>query len=262
MASPTNVDPTAGTVGQRLSRAPLARVLCQVRWQQLSKFDLTVAADQIAQDIGDEYPLRDSQQEMQFTLSPSGVSQQSVGTIYRFQSVDRGWTVSLGSQFLALETTTYDGHEDFIRRLGVAMAALTHVASIPFLTRIGYRYTNRLSDPADLADLRTLFVEGVLGGLAHGETAQLQRTVSESVYSSDGTGFLLVRSALLEPQVSLEPTLPPFDGPSWILDLDSFREDPNGLAVDSLAQLATQLSARAAQHFWSVITAGFIERFK
>lgn len=262
MADPTNVESTATRIGHRLSRAPLARVLCQVRWPLLSKFDLDLTADELSRAIGDAFPLRDAQQELQFTLGPSGVSQQSIGTIHRFQSADRGWTVSLGSQFLSLETTRYDGHADFIQRLGVAMTALTHAASIPFLIRVGYRYTNRLTGSADLDRLGAFFVEGVLGGLAQGDTSQLLRTVTESVYSSEGSDYLLVRSALLEPQMALEPTLPPAEEKSWILDLDSFREDPDGLPVEALPEVATQLSATATGHFWSVIKDDFIERFK
>lgn len=262
MASTTGVWSVADSVGRRLSRAPLARVLCQVRWQQLSVFDLEVVADGIAQIVGGAYPLRDTQQEIEFVLSPSGVSQQSAGTIHRFQSVDRVWTLSLSRQFLALETSAYDGHVGFIERLGSSVSALTEVAMIPFLTRVGYRYTNRLTDPVDIADLPKLVVEGVLGGLAQGDTDQLTRTVSESLYTGvDGT-FLLVRSALLEPGVELEPGLAPTDGKSWILDLDAYREKPDGLPVDTLAQQAGELSARAAEHFWSVVQPQYIERFK
>lgn len=262
MASATNVRSVAGSVGRRLSRAPLARVLCQIRWQQLSRFDLDAVADEVAHIVGGEYPLRDAQHEIDFVFSPSGVSQQNVGMIHRFQSVDRAWTLSLSSQFLALETSVYEGHVGFIDRLERSVAALTEAARIPFLTRIGYRYTNRLTNPSDITGLRALVVEGVLGGLAQGDAARLTRTVSESLYTGDEGTFLLVRSALLEPGMEVEPGLPPTDGKSWILDLDAFREEPAGLPVDTVVQQATELSARAADHFWSVVTDEFIRRFE
>lgn len=262
MTSPSSTEPTVGNAKRPLSRAPLARVLCQIRWNQLSRFELDKVADQVAQIIGDDYPLRDAQQEMEFVVSPSGVSQQTVGTIHRFQTADRTWTVSLGQQFLAVDTTAYEGHEDFVTRLESTVSALTRTATIPFLTRVGYRYVNHLTETTAVESLRELFVEGVLGGLAQGDARELRRTVSESVYSADGSNFLLVRSALLEPRMILEPTLPPVDGKSWVLDLDSYREDTNGFPVEGIAQLATDLSARAAKHFWSVITDEFVRRFE
>lgn len=260
--SPPSTEPTEGNAGRPLSRAPLARVLCQIRWNQLSKFELNDVADHVAQIIGDDYPLRDAQQELEFVVSPSGVTQQTAGTIHRFQTADRAWTISLGQQFLAVDTTKYEGHEDFVKRLMSAFSALTRTVTIPFLTRVGYRYVNQLAEATDVESLRDMFVEGVLGGLAQGDARELRRTVSESVYSADGSNFLLVRSALLEPRMVLEPTLPPVDGKSWILDLDSYREDAKGIPLEGLAQLATDLSERAAKHFRSVITNEFTRRFE
>lgn len=261
MSTPST-EPTEGTAVRPLSRAPLARVLCQIRWNRLSKFELNDIADRVAQIIGDDYPLRDAQQEMEFVLSPSGVSQQTAGTIHRFQTADRAWTVSLGQQFLTVDTTKYEGHEDFVKRLTTVFSALTRTVTIPFLTWVGYRYINHLAEATDVENLRDLFVEGVLGGLAQGDARDLRRTVSESVYGDDGANFLLVRSALLEPGMILEPTLPPVDGKSWILDLDSYREDVKGIPLEGLAQLTTDLSARAAKHFRSVITNEFVRRFE
>lgn len=260
MVSPTSAKSAADLAGRRLSRAPLIRVLCQIRWQKLSKFDLSSVADKYALLIGDDYLLRDTQQELQFTLTPNGVTQQVAGEIHRFQTADLAWTLSLGEQFLALETSRYDGHEGFIQRLTSAATHLASVARIPFLIRVGYRYTNRLTDSTDIADLGQLFDSSILGGLAHGDISELRRTVSESLYAGDSN--LLVRSALLEPNMTIDPAIPPVETQSWILDLDSYREAPASMEINSLGSLATELSERAGGHFKSVITPAFIARFE
>jgi uncharacterized protein (TIGR04255 family) len=245
-----------------LSQAPLVRVLCQVRWPNLTKFDPKAVSGDMAEMIGDSYPFSSVEQESLFTIGQSGVSQQPGGTLYRFESIDRTWALTLGDVFLALETSSYSGHQDFLARLGDAVDALRKAARIPTLLRIGYRYTNRLDQPKDIQNLGSYFAPSILGGLAQGDSSKVVRTITETILKEDDS-YLVVRSALLEPGALIDPTLKPVTTQSWIVDLDSYIESSVGLPIESVRQEAERLARRASQHlFRSLVGPGFEERFR
>ena len=250
---------------QHLGRAPLARVLCQVRWPSLSKFDINVVSRDLANLIGDAYPFRTQLQESTITIGPAGVVGQQPGApVFRFESSDRATAASLGEMFLALETSVYSGHENFIARFIELLDSLCRVANIPSLARVGYRYTNRLDDPADMDRLNSYFSASILGGLAQGDgSSNVLQTVTETVFSETNSSYLVVRSALLVPGAVIDPTLKPVERQSWIVDLDSYVEPPLGTPIDGVQTEITRLSRRASDHFFqSLVTAAFAERFK
>ncbi len=247
----------------RLEHAPLARVLCQARWPQVSGFQPAIVADRLADAIGDAYPVREDQQELQVTITPQGVTSGVGGTLFRFLSKDRSWAATLHESFLALETSRYIDHRDFITRFGVVFdSLLAAVPRLPYIARLGYRYTNRIVEADDLERLAEYFVPGILGSLAEGRPPNLVHSINESVYR-DGEHFLQVRSAMVGPNAAIEPTLPPVDSPSWVLDLDAYDEGPmSGYSVDNVRGQATELADRARLHFRSLITPAFEERFR
>lgn len=263
MTGETLATGTRQTDQVHLSRAPLSRVLCQVSWQKLTKFDLKQASRDIAELIGDSYPFSDERQEAVLTIGQAGIQQTPGGVLYRFQSADRTWAVTLGEVFLAVETSAYEGHHDFISRLGVVIDALGQVARIPGLQRIGYRYTNRIDDPQDMLELKSLFDPSILGGLAQGaDLSAVVQTVTETVLRVDDS-FLAVRSALLEPNATIDPSLPPVGRKSWLVDLDSFVESAATIPLSRVCEEAERLSAQASDHlFLSLVTKRFMERFK
>jgi uncharacterized protein (TIGR04255 family) len=245
-----------------LSNSPLARVLCQIRWPRLTWFKTDEVAGKLGESIGSDYPFPEAQQEAQFIITPEGVMPQRGADLHNLVSADRTWTVTLGSTFLSLNTVDYDDHEDFIDRLVRVFDALLLAAPIPELNRLGYRYTNRITDAADLENLGSFFRPDILGAIANGEPQGLVHSASEAVYGDSG-GFLLVRTALLGPNASIDPTLPPAAAKSWVLDLDAYTEAAPlaRLPVDVRALAQTQAD-RARRHFRELITDAFKERFK
>lgn len=248
----------------RLSQSPLVRVLTQVRWPELGGFNVDAVAQEVGRGLADEFPLIAKQNENQVILTPDGVHQQTTGVIHRFTSIDDAWSVSLGKTFVALETTAYTDHTDFVNRLKRVLTVLSAVTSIPRWSRIGYRYTNRLVGVDDLAALQDYFLPSVLGGLpAASDNVELVHSISESVYRV-GESMLLVRSARLGSGASIDPTLPPVDGDSWVLDLDAFDEATSVqmFSPEVVVKRADELSRIAYAHFLAVIQDRFIERFQ
>jgi len=235
--------------------------LVQVRWPELSSFDLENVASAIARQLSDSFPLKRRDSEVQLVFTPAGPQQQANGFVHRLTSAADDWTLSVGASFIALETSAYRGHDDFLARLRGALAALSESAKIPVITRIGYRYTNRIVGADDLAHLSERFAPSVLGGLGVAPTGSvLVHTITESVYRFD-PAFLLVRSAQVGANESIDPTLAPVDEMSWILDLDAYDESRVGFSIDSICEQANNLSAIASDQFHALTTDEFTKRY-
>lgn len=244
-----------------LTQAPLARVLVQVRWPELSNFDLENVAATMARQLSDTFPLKRRDSEVQLVFTPAGPQQQANGFVHRLTSAADDWTISVGGSFIALETSAYKGHEDFIARLRDALAALDESAKIPVVTRIGYRYTNRIVGAEDLARLSQRFAPSVLGGLGDAPAGSiLVHSITESVYRFD-PATLLVRSAQVGANESIDPTLAPVPENSWILDLDAYDESRIVFTVDSICERARDLSAIASAQFHALTTEEFTKRY-
>src|SRR5581483_3006748 len=247
-----------------LPRAPLVRVLSQVRWPQLTvmKAQLDSSAQQVGSKLASQYPLSAEQREVHIVLSPEGVSQQAAGKIFQFRSVDEAWQVSLSESFVALESSHYTSRDDFCTRLEAVLAALASVVDIPLAARIGFRYTNRIAGDQNLAASPNLVQETLLGGHAvplEGGVS-LIHTLSEAVYQV-GDIRLLARWAHLPPNSSIDPAIAPTDLPSWVLDLDAFRENRLDFNPRSLAEHARELSAVASRFFRSAPSDDFLRHF-
>lgn len=262
----TGADAQRGSskVPLKLSKSPLVRVLCQIRWPELAAFDAAAVSSDLGKLISSSYPLLSKDQEQGITVSPDGAVQTTSGQIFRYSSVDGSWKVALGATFLAIETSKYSNHDEFIARLADLVGSLLTVASIPVYGRIGYRYTNRLSEPADLESLTEYFHPSVLGGLvSQNDSFSLRHSICESLFSVDDAAMLLVRSAWLRNGGTVDPTLPPVEGDSWVLDLDAFDETAYvSFDTETVSERASQLAKVAYTHFTAAIKEPFIERFK
>ncbi|WP_166827569.1 TIGR04255 family protein [Brevibacterium limosum] len=258
---------SSNSLPQKIRRAelknpPLARVLAQVRWPDLTSFDLQRVTSRISENLGVAYPFIREESEVEVVVTQSGVAEQkSRGRIARFFSGDEKWSISVGRNFMALESTDYTNHDDFVDRLLDGLSAVHDGVTIPRFSRIGYRYTNRIVGKADLDLLEAHFVPAVLGGhTASPANADLVHSMTESVYRVE-LAYLLVRSARLGAGQSIEPTLPPVDEPSWILDLDAYEEGHLVVNRDEVRKKLIHLSGIASNHFSDVVTSQFYERY-
>lgn len=247
----------------QLDNAPLAKVVCQVRWPDLTQFkqQFDTIAESIGASIAGEYPFFNKRQEQNFVLGPAGVSAAPGMTVYQWASADTRWHVHLGDTFAAIETSRYTNKEDLVERLDKVLSAIVENVSIPIYSRIGYRYINRV-DAAE--DIESLIRAEVRGGAAVPVRpgAELIRTVTETLYRVD-EDQLLARWAKLPRGVLIDQAIPPLESDSWILDLDAFNETEGGAPFDpsAIAQTATRLGNRGYTFFrWSV-TGEFLAKF-
>lgn len=248
----------------RLGDAPLALVLCQVRWPDFSHLqgDLTEVARLFGTAL-DEYPVMSVVHEVVHTITPEGVTQAPGEKIHQWGSVDGAWHVALSRRFVSLYCTSYTSFPDFLPHLERVFRALDSQVNIPLIDRLGVRYVNRIADARLVENLAEYVRPEVLGyaGLTgdSGET-QLQSSANQARYVADGAA-LQVRSGLVPAGETVDPAVPPLPQPSWVLDLDAASERMVPFEVTSALAEASRLSDFAYDFFKYVSTEGFLKEF-
>lgn len=247
-----------------LSAAPLPLVLCQIRWPQTTELEDNI--DRISREFGtalsSEYPLSEKQQEMQIQISPLGVTQVPGETIHQWSSADGNWLISLSKLFLTLQSKKYTSRLDFSNRLERALVALSSIAAIPVVDRIGFRYINRITESSDLEHLSTFIRPEVLGGsvIQFGGGVEMIHTVTETLYLV-GESRLQVKTAMLPAGGTLDPTVSPVPGESWVLDLDASAEKRIPFDPAGATDVARKLSSTAYDFFRWAVTDEFLRHF-
>src|SRR6478735_6836140 len=92
----------------RLKDAPLALVLCQLRWPDFNHLqgDLTEIAHAFGSAL-EGYPVISSVHELGYTISPEGVTATPGDKIFQWRSIEGVWNVSLSKRFASFYCTAY-----------------------------------------------------------------------------------------------------------------------------------------------------------
>lgn len=246
----------------RLSSAPLILVICQMRWPQVTAMagDISDIASQYGKAVEHNFPLSNQHKEVQFQLSPQGVTQTQGDDIYEWTSADGDWSILVSQRYFTLQTKKYTNRQDFFERMSDALGPLLSIVDIPVLERIGFRYTNRISDAGDLARLSDLVRAPALGSFEFGDDVEMVHTLSEAVYRV-GEANLRVRSAQLPRGGTIDPAITPIDDKSWILDLDASSEARTLYNVPDSISKAQELSILAYGYFRWAVKPEFLTHF-
>ncbi|HAM26046.1 MAG TPA: hypothetical protein DCP11_04890 [Microbacteriaceae bacterium] len=247
-----------------LSRAPLIRVLAQARWQDLVQMqvDFESIVQRLGMALAPQYPLAAQNQEVEVTFGPEGVKTVPGGIVHQFISADENWRVYFAANFVTFETKFYTSSDDFLSRFEHVLEKVGEVIDIPQVTRVGFRYVNRVDQASDFTELADLVRPSMVGaptGLTQPQATVLQST-NQVVFETQG-GHLLAKWALLPAGGTHDPSLEPSEHPSWTLDLDSFSDGRVHFDPRMLAQEAGRLSEMAYRFFRWTVTKKFIERF-
>jgi len=221
---PATFDPfsSAGPDEVPLGRSPLIRVIAQVRFPPIVSLGRPGFIGPFQEAIRPRYPILRPEQTAGLVVGPLGVMvHQGDGVVWRFLDKEDAWRVSLGPEFIALESTVYKDREDFFERFEQILVALDAVAKLPVYDRLGVRYINRVKG-AELEKLASLVRPEILG-LGGSSLAGLGHSVCESLFQK-GEVSLNTRWGKLPPGATTDPTaIEPIQEPSWVLDLDVFR---------------------------------------
>ncbi|HSS77995.1 MAG TPA: TIGR04255 family protein [Thermoanaerobaculia bacterium] len=129
------------------SRNPLIDVISQLRFPPILRIDSEVPAG-FQERIREDFPLLSEEDPSLFADLPpeftqfmkAGLSSQAKRNVWKFESEDTNWAVTLTREFVALQTKEYNQWEEFRVRLRGVLDALQAEYRPSFLTRIGLRY--------------------------------------------------------------------------------------------------------------------------
>jgi len=108
-----------------MPRAPLVRVLAQVRFPCILKIDSKEAVARFQEEIRRDYPLLEQEvsQQFQIQMGPGGPAIREVpGKLWRFCDAEKKWRITLVTDSVSLETDFYLSREDFLARWTTVLA--------------------------------------------------------------------------------------------------------------------------------------------
>jgi uncharacterized protein (TIGR04255 family) len=253
-------NPLSTTVPEEipLKHAPLISVLAQLRFPVQPGFDQRETVAPFFEALSGVYPVVREEairgiafQPLQLA-DPSKPIEPKAWTIWRLFDVENSWRLSLSRDFLALETSAYMNHADFIRRLKFILDAVPATLRPPVIDRFGLRYVDRIRIPA-LSRITALIRSELLGVLGTPAAESVFQALSESIFEL-APDRLVARWGQLPPNTSYDPgTIIPLQEPSWILDLDMFRENTRAFNPINIADEASTYAQRIYTFFrWAV----------
>ncbi|XKM42740.1 TIGR04255 family protein [Rhizobium ruizarguesonis] len=208
------------------------------------------------------YPLFSGDIVQTFNIVPEGL-QASQDQLWRLSDADANWRISLGANFIALETKKYSSRADFLKRLSFVLSALEETIRPTHVWRVGVRYVDRV-ETSSLGNIRDMLRHEMAGLSATELRHAFNHSVSEVACKVD-EGTLLVKWGILPANGSHEPeVMPPINDESWFLDIDvahEYRVGPRQFRVDELVADAERKAERCYSFFRWAVTDEFLRRF-
>lgn len=243
-----------------LPRAPLVRVIAQLRFPLITSLEKRDFVAPFQEAIRRNYPVLRAEQVQDFILGPAGATPVAPQTVWRFSDVESQWRVSLAPEFIALETTAYSSRDDFLTRLQHVLNALDAHVEPKVIDRFGVRYIDRVTPPV-VNDIARLVRAEVLGIAATPMAPGIQHLQTLSVFTV-GDAQLFARWGQVPENSTVDPAaIEPIDEPSWILDLDMFKDGARPFDVDTLVSQARSYTERLYTFFRWAVTDEFLRRY-
>jgi uncharacterized protein (TIGR04255 family) len=246
-----------------LPRAPLARVVAQVRFPGLLKIENRDVVSAFQEAIRREYPLFEqaSSQQIQVEIGPGGPSVKQVpGSLWRFQDARKNWRLSLSSDSMSLEVESYTSRGDFLARWNSLLQAAEAAFDPQIVLRIGMRYIDRVTD-APLQTIDQMVHTDVLGFAKPPIRAHIRHALSEATLEIE-EGEMLLRWGIMPPNSTIDPgVLVPIPGLSWLLDIDVFSGEQRPFVSDALSAAFLALAQRAYAVFRHMTTDEFLKAY-
>ncbi|WP_374660108.1 TIGR04255 family protein [Phenylobacterium sp.] len=231
-----------------LSRAPLERVVMQVRFSSVLRIEQRDGIAVFQDQVRANYPLFEqiTAQQLRIDLAggPPGVPQVITTTAWQFEDAGRTLRLTLGAESATFEALKYEGRSDFLARWIEILARLQAIYSPGLSVRTGARYINRFHGEA-LAQLTELVKPNFVGVAQPELREHVSHALSEAALKVD-EGHAMLRWGILEAGSTIDPNLlEQISVPSWILDIDVFAQEQTAFDVARLAETFEGLATRA-----------------
>lgn len=247
-----------------LTKAPLVRVIAQVRFGQILSIGNADFIAPFQEAIRRQYPVLQPERTLLEIRGQGDVKASTSVTAWRFFDASKSWRASLAPDFLALEALegSYASRDDFIMRFERLLQALEQHIDPRVIVRLGVRYIDRVTG-SNLEDLPSLVYPEVAGVLASSLAGHAGQALSESIFLlPDDEGRLRARWGLVPANATVDPSaMAPIGDRSWILDLDAFVEMSKPLDVENVTKHARVFAERIYAFFRWVVTPEFLARY-
>jgi uncharacterized protein (TIGR04255 family) len=246
-----------------LAKAPLVRVLSQIRFPVVLTLGEPSAVAPFQERIRSAYPLTDQESVHKLEVGAGGPQtpfKTVVENIWRFQDRQREWRVSLAPNFLALETTRYTHRTEFLQRMTDLIAALEATVNPQVCTRVGLRFIDRL-DANAVDDIDKLIRKEILGSYTLFAPA-VRQILAGAQFDTEEEAILGLRWGLMPANVTMDPSaLEPVNEKTWLLDLDMYSEAQTDFAAATLAPALEAYAKRIYSVFRFMVTKEFLHRY-
>lgn len=252
-----------------LSRAPLVKVLCQVRFPLQLSIRNDDAVAQFQSELRSEYPFLNKEVVHSFRVEGASVQGAPENAIlWRFddQKPEFVWRVTLTTEFVTLETNRYSSREDFVSRLAAVIRAVDKSFSPGVALRVGVRYVNHIHGE-DVLGIEHHINASVLGILSPDadDSGPLRdaavHSVSEAMFNAE-EGRLQARWGKLPARTTHDPAvLKPVDGESWIFDFDMFTQENLQFEEKKITEICEIFSERVYYVFRLMVEESFLVKF-
>jgi uncharacterized protein (TIGR04255 family) len=245
-----------------LARAPLVRVLAQIRFPTVLSVADTAAVAPFQERIRHAYPIgaKELIQRLEVSAETAQPVKAEAENIWRFQDRERNWRVSLAPTFLALECIRYPSRRDFLERMTNLVTALEQTLNPQVTQRIGLRYIDRIEGDSvalvhDLIKAKFLGSEELFAQAANLILTHAQLRTAEGA-------TITARWGMLPPNTTIDPSvLEPVEGKSWILDLDIFVETQEDFTAAALGPRLESFAERIYAVFRFMVTDAFLTHY-
>ena len=256
----------ASPVEVPLSRAPLVKVLAQLKFPVNARIDTTegVAGFQDLRVCVPHHAPRAAAGDR-----PPGGSRAArcsggaaAASLWRLSSLDDDWTIVIARDFLAIETSSYTSRDDFLQRFERVLDAMTKAGLSPVVSdRLGVRYIDRIEGEDMISDLPLLVRRELLGvgDVELPERSEIIGSVSQTHLRIDD---MQIRAGwgLLPPNAVMLPGIDGVDVKTWVLDVDVFTERVKPFSVEDVVSETTVAADHAYRFFRWAVTDEFLRR--
>jgi uncharacterized protein (TIGR04255 family) len=239
-----------GTIEEvHLPRAPLVAAIAQIRFPKSPELASDAYLARVRERLKAVYPILREERTVSILVgSPAVQSGPPADRIWRFKSRDETWQVSLSETFAALDTSAYKDREDFCSRFDEVVETIAQVLAPPMVDRLGLRYHNRLAGES-LSELDRFVSQPLLGlSQAVAEPAKLLQSLTQAQFRLDDID-IVVRHGLLPANAIVDPSFKPMPEPTWMLDLDVYKESKRDFTPSDIGQDARRFADIAYRFF-------------
>ena len=249
-----------------LPAAPIVRVIAQIRFPPILSIRKEDSVADFQEALRADYPHLQRNEVRNIDIRPGQDPSMSEAIIWRLadQPEPATWRVSLGVDFIALETWRYSSRGDFLDRLRTVLATVENCFRPAEAQRVGLRYIDRLEGEAT-ARIGDLVRNNVLGILQPG-AGPLDALRKATVHSMTQVQFQAVEGMIqgrwgnMPPNATHDPdALPPTGKPSWVLDLDMFSPNASPFGSEELIAMTGAFAERIYSVFRLMVTDEFLK---